>query len=372
MELTHHIKQLLFQHDCVIMPQLGGFVCSHKKLEFNIHTGLITPARKTIAFNQSLNNNDGLLANYIAQKEKVGYTKALENINAWVSSLHHRLQEGQTVNLEGLGSFSLNEDKRVVFVPFADANFSMDTYGLGTVDLGKKVKATKAEKKAKPTVVLAEPATTPQPEKQESIEKQTTEAAASIPPPRKRRKPSLLRRIGAVVFTLVVFFAMFILQDYAFHARMDKGSIINFEQAEPHGIPADIGTDEVLEEKGSDESSTFENADIIDTDNDEAANSLENNTITQERVETSTTKTAKTDSVFYIIAGAFSSKSNAQNLVNDLTDNGFSPEIIKTDNSSLYRVGYQRYATRNEAESKLTTVRSKTQNSAAWVLAVKP
>ncbi len=381
MDVSKALKYLLYEHDCVIVPNLGGFVCAHKKLEFNFHAGLIHPPRKTVAFNQNLNNNDGLLANYIVNKNKVGHSQALENINAWVSNLHHQLQQGQTVNIQGLGSFSLNNDKKVVFVPFADVNFSIATYGLGSIQLGKKVESivkTEAPNKAivpppqEPKAPIIEKEQEVVTEAKEEEEKTTTqEPKPTIPPKRKPKKGrKIFRRIFAVVFTLILFFSLFILQDYAYHAKMDKGSMLGFDT--PSNETPKENTNANLGQEESNTDNTDETVYTEESKEDDEANSLENSTVAQGSVETSPTKTAKTDSVFYIIAGAFSSESNANDLLEDLNRKGFSPEIINVEGSALYRVGYQRYPSRKKAEGDLNSVRNKTHNFAAWVLAVKP
>lgn len=383
MDVSNSLKQLLYQHDCVIVPDFGGFVCAHKKLEFNIHTGLIHPARKTVAFNQNLNNNDGLLANYIVQKEKVGNAQALENINAWVSSLHHQLQQGQTVNIYGLGSFSLNPDKKVIFIPFADVNFSTATYGLASLQLNKKIGGTPI--KEDPKVIATPPPPIPivnpqivEPEKAEDIETEEEKEAIvadirpTIPPKPKKKKRRTLRRILGIAFMLLLFFAFFIYQDYAYHSIMDKGGLMDFGKSSK--TDTDNNGDkteriEYIEIEGDDSDEATDNSDASE---DETSNSLENSTVTQDDVETSIVETAKTDSVFYIIAGAFNSERNANDLLEDLNRKGFAPEIIKTPSSSFYRVGYRQYPSRKKAEGNLNLVRNKTHNYAAWVLAVKP
>jgi septal ring-binding cell division protein DamX len=354
MELTPYLRQLLYNHECVIVPGLGGFLCSYKKFEFNTAAGLLIPARKTVAFNQNLNNNDGLLANHLAQKTNSGFNGALEKINAWVSNLHYTLQQGQTVNLEGIGSLTLNEEKKLVFVPLPDANFLTETYGLGIVKLGKAVATKTAPVYAQPLAATAEKVTAPVADVSPQPKKETTQQTTPLPPvPPQRKKPSLLRRVFVMFIVIVVLSAIFLLQDFAYHAKINKGSLLNMER--PHKQPAN--TDE-HEEKTS-------------PSVEMPAESLKKHTDTQPVVERSTAIKSQTDSVFYIIAGAFRNESNAEALIDDLDKKGYNPQIIKIEGSSLYKVGYRQYATRNEAEARLDDVRVKEQNHAAWVLAVK-
>lgn len=380
MELGAHIKHLLYNNDCVVVPHWGAFVCAHQKLEFNIHTGLIHPPRKTVSFNQNLNNNDDLLANHIANKEKLGHSQALENINAWVSNLNKKLQNGETVNIDGLGSFSLNSDKKVLFVPFANTNFSTASYGLETVILDKKLAAAAPKEK-----VVTPPPMAPKPQEKTIIaakvdnEEEVDEIivpAPPIPPTRKPRKTfKRLRRVFGILFTLLLFLALFISQDYFYHYKMEQAGHKNYSKPKNTSLKQDISETPVFEHEAilSDEDNNSDYTDENTSNNsEEDDNSLENNTVTQSSVETSIAETAETDSVFYIIAGAFKSESNAKDLQNSLEQDGFASEIINTSGSSLYRVGYQRYPSRNKAEGNLNSVRNRTHNFAAWVLAVKP
>ncbi|MGV3598459.1 MAG: SPOR domain-containing protein [Bacteroidota bacterium] len=354
MEITPYLSLLLFQHDCVIVPGLGGFIASYKKTEFNPQGTYINPARKTIAFNQNLNNNDGLLAHHIAQKASVGFNTALDKINAWVSGLHSKLQQGETITIEGIGTLKLNEEKRIVFSPNADANFLPETYGLGKLSLGttvsKPIPATsqpvKSEESTPPKTV-----TTTENSKQ-------LQAAPTIPPPRQKRKTSVLRKIFVAFIILIVISALAILQDFFYHAKISTGSIIPLNGKNTSRSSYDTETVQP-------QTAEVQKASPLPSE------SSEKNTDAQPRVDTITPKTSKTDSVYYIIAGAFKSESNAQGLVNALEQKGYEPKIINLHGSSLYRVGYKQYNSRNEAETHLDAVRSQENNSAAWVLAVK-
>lgn len=353
MEITPYLSLLLFQHDCVIVPGLGGFIASYKKTEFNGQGTYINPARKTIAFNQNLNNNDGLLAHHIAQKASVGFNTALDKINAWVSGLHSKLQQGETITIEGIGTLKLNEEKRIVFSPNADANFLPETYGLGKLSLGTTV--------AKPIPATSQSVKSEEPAPSKAIvseKNKQTQPAPTIPPPRQKRKTSVLRKIFVAFIILIVISALAILQDFFYHAKISTGSIIplNGKNTSRSSYDTETGQSQTAE---------------VQKANPLHAESSEKNTDAQPRVDTITPKTSKTDSVYYIIAGAFKSESNAQGLVNALEQKGYEPKIINLHGSSLYRVGYKQYISRNEAETHLDAVRSQENNSAAWVLAVK-
>ena len=46
--VAHYISELLFLHDCVIVPEFGGFVGNKKSAQLNKTTGTLTPPSKQI------------------------------------------------------------------------------------------------------------------------------------------------------------------------------------------------------------------------------------------------------------------------------------------------------------------------------------
>ena len=61
LEINQIIKELLQLHDCVIFPNLGGFVAQYSPANFDEKKSVLSPPHKQILFNKNLVNNDGLL-----------------------------------------------------------------------------------------------------------------------------------------------------------------------------------------------------------------------------------------------------------------------------------------------------------------------
>ena len=80
MKIDRHISNLLYDHDCVIVPSFGGFLVSYQPAQLQSIQHTFYPPSKKIAFNVFLKNNDGLLANFIAHKESLTYAEALKGI----------------------------------------------------------------------------------------------------------------------------------------------------------------------------------------------------------------------------------------------------------------------------------------------------
>lgn len=82
-----YISDLLFLHDCVIIPDFGGFICNYKSAHIDEENGLICPPAKDILFNRNLTHNDGLLVNWIACKENITYEKATVQVTLFCEEL---------------------------------------------------------------------------------------------------------------------------------------------------------------------------------------------------------------------------------------------------------------------------------------------
>ena len=61
MDITAFIRELLFGHDCVIVPGFGGFIGNYTPASIDKSSGTFYPPVKQISFNRNLNHNDGLL-----------------------------------------------------------------------------------------------------------------------------------------------------------------------------------------------------------------------------------------------------------------------------------------------------------------------
>ena len=60
-ELERHIEILLLSNDCVIVPDLGGFMAHHLEAHYDEESQLFLPPQRTLGFNPQLKLNDSLL-----------------------------------------------------------------------------------------------------------------------------------------------------------------------------------------------------------------------------------------------------------------------------------------------------------------------
>lgn len=129
--VTDYLKKLLYQYDCVVVPELGAFLTHYQPASFSESTGLFLPPRKRVAFNEALRLDDGILANYIMLHEPVSREGAQRLISQFVQALHQTIGSSDRFDLDGIGSFTTNEEGRLQFEPSLRHNFFGEAYGMG-------------------------------------------------------------------------------------------------------------------------------------------------------------------------------------------------------------------------------------------------
>lgn len=133
-KLIEHISDLLFLHDCVIIPDFGGFICNHKCAYIDESNGKICPPTKDILFNRNLVHNDGLLVNWIAFKENITYEKASVQLALFCEELKIKLNQKQRIAFGDIGVFYTDRRFNIIFEPTKN-NFFADAYGMEALDL---------------------------------------------------------------------------------------------------------------------------------------------------------------------------------------------------------------------------------------------
>ena len=128
-KIDPHISELLYRHDCVIVPDFGGFVANYIPAKIHPTQHIFTPPSKKIVFNINLSNNDGLLANCIAEKEKTTYPEANKIISRYVNSCNTELKAGKKVNIAKVGSLFLDVERNIQFEPDKTINYLVDSFG---------------------------------------------------------------------------------------------------------------------------------------------------------------------------------------------------------------------------------------------------
>jgi len=132
-DLDGHIRDLLYDHDCVIVMGLGGFIAHYHPATINESLRFITPPSKRIAFNAALRSNDGLLAHHVSYKEKLSYAQACAAVTEYAESIKAELSRGGKYKIEKVGVLFSDNNGNTQFLPDTSTNFLPDSFGLPIV-----------------------------------------------------------------------------------------------------------------------------------------------------------------------------------------------------------------------------------------------
>lgn len=135
MELVDLVSDLLFRHNCVIMPGIGGFVANYSQAELKSDNRTLLPPRKRVAFNQSLIENDGLLVNKLSQQKSISYAEAEQEVLSFTKFVRDKVTSNRSFEFKNIGTFYLNKDENLVFVPYEGLNMLPSSYGLVPVKI---------------------------------------------------------------------------------------------------------------------------------------------------------------------------------------------------------------------------------------------
>jgi hypothetical protein len=132
MKIEQYISQLLFRYQCVTVPGFGAFLTEFQSAQLDENSHSFYPPKKMVSFNPFIKNNDGLLANHLAQAEKISYEIAVNSIQNEVSHWKTKIQEFGSFSVKNVGDFSLNSENNIVFVPVDQINYLTASFGLSS------------------------------------------------------------------------------------------------------------------------------------------------------------------------------------------------------------------------------------------------
>ena len=307
MKIENYIAQLLYRYQCVTVPGFGAFLTEIQSAQLVESAHSFFPPKKLISFNAYLKNNDGLLANHIAQTEKTSYEYAVSAIQYEVFNWKKTLQETGIFSIKNVGDFRLNADSNLIFTPSEQTNYLSSSFGLSPF-VSPLVKRELFEQQL------------------EALEE--TETIQLVP--EYKNKNSFLKY--AAVFVLGL------------------------------GLTATVGypiyQNEIETQKI-----------IVETAvQRQVQNKIQEATFFIESPIPAVTLTVKEGKLpYHIMAGAFRDETNAQRVFENLSEKGYKAKRIERNKYGLYPVLYGSFTTYAEAEKLKNEIRAK-ENPQAWIL----
>ena len=132
-QITHLIAELLFKHDCVIVPNFGGFVARNYNSNFSKGSNVLYPQSKHILFNKNLVHNDGLLISAFMQKNNMALTDATKQIEDYRDYVQSLLSVKKRFELDNIGLLYIDAENSLRFEAKTDVNFLLESFGFEPV-----------------------------------------------------------------------------------------------------------------------------------------------------------------------------------------------------------------------------------------------
>jgi len=306
MDIGKHITELLVLHDCVIVPQLGGFVANYKSAEVNDILRTISPPSKSVLFNKNLKHNDGLLIGFVAQKAGIGYKDAEQLVIQYTKKIANQTDSGGKSIIEDLGYFYKDKENNLQFQPELSSNFLIDSYGLSFVQFEKTYRPGVKTGHSGRYISLGDDA---------------------------NRRRTRMRRWAYTGVAASLIAAMILIP-------IKTGKLEQINLGILHDKPVVSETPEYVQPVPE-----------IET------NATEKENVTIQPVLEQ----------YHIIVGSFKEFGNARDLRNKLSTQGYDARILRADNG-FFRVTAQTLNTKIDASVKLTSIRSVSGMENAWIL----
>lgn len=419
MKIASNIADLLFEHECVVIPGLGGFITKNHPAEIHPVKHQFKPPHKEIVFNQHLRANDGMLLNYIAQKEALSYADAKKKMDRFVLRCIDEMEQGRRITFRNIGSIYYDGHKQIIFDADATQNYLADSFGLtGFVspmikreDFKQKLEHTIRQQRDEKQRKLH----TDESPKSRSSKKRTKAEPVFKASRRPNRYKKQLLFVGFLLLFMLVgwsymnintvsryyaaysgWIPLFYASPNEFVANhADKIAIDRFVPAEKNETVTDLQQslrtseatlipdvssreeDDLTEENYTaddsyDEINAFENTDVADytsiDDNEYEAVDPEPMPVEDETISApeQTSPLASQQAGFYIIAGAFRDKENADKLINQLRSKGYEAVYAGQTNTGLWRIAFEAHQQRSAAIRRLAVIQNE-ENPGAWI-----
>ena len=311
MTLEGYITDLLYRYQCVVVPDFGAFLSQIKPASLQRESNTFYPPYKELSFNARLHTNDGLLVAQVAQGEGLSYEDTLEKVVALTKGWKETLASQGLLELDGLGVFRLNSEKKMVFEPEARTNYLMSSFGLSPV-IGHPVL-------------------------RETLKEEVEELEERIPftiTPESRESRSLrplLKYAAAAMLLLATG-----LSGYSIYQRQLSATAVAHEEAQRE-VTRQI------------QQATFFNTAPVEL----PTVSLEVN--------------QKSEAIHHVIAGAYRFRKNADKRIQELLGKGYPARYLGQNTYGLHQVAYASFADPQEALDRLRQIRLE-ESRDAWLL----
>lgn len=313
MWIDAYIRRLLYRYNCVIVPGFGAFLVCEKSAEINDATHMLLPPSKSISFNAQLCKNDGLLVAEIAKDQKRTYEALLREVEQLSETWKEKLENGESITLTGIGKLWRNEAQKIQFQPEDKINYLTASFGLSSFIA---IPVQRETLKAEIEVLEEQVPLTLTPEKRNTSFRPWLKYAATV---------LLLVSLGTALYR-------------------------TYGDIQLKQVTAQQDTQQQV-------SRIIQEATFFDSD-----------PLKLPHLNIEITK--KQLGKYYVIAGAFRIKRNAERRIQQLKDKGYKGLYLGQNQYGLHQVAYDRFEDPEKALIFLRKARA-TESADAWLLSEK-
>ena len=309
MQLETYISDLLYRYECVTIPEFGAFLTQCVPATIDDESNTFYAPKKVLSFNEQIQQNDGLLAHYIADVEKIPFEVANKKIAKRVKLLKSYLTQGETLTFKNIGEIVFNIEGKILFEPTYNLNYLTDSFGLSQF--------------VSPTVT------------REVYKEEVQQIEKVIPitvSAEKRKSKPYFKYAAIAVIALTL-------------GGLVANNYMN-QQIETHNQLAQEQATEQLDNK------------------------IQQATFSLNPLPAITLNVTKQSGNYHIVAGAFRVEANCDKKINQLKADGFNARKIGVNKYGLHEVVYASYENGQDALKAIREIR-KNHNKDAWLLVKK-
>ena len=336
--ITNSLIELLQDNECVIVPDFGAFISKRHSATIDYANHRFTPPYKEIVFNNKLKNDDGLLVDFMIEKDSLSKEDALAKIRSFVNQSEAILDVNSELVLEGIGKIRKFGDDYIL-TSKTETNLLGDSFGLTEFNV-QPVFRTETYQIIKERIVV------------EQKEKNTEYTVAvenvdDTPEVVKTIKPGIVRTFAVATLAFLLLFA--------FNWKTEQtGS--NFASWNPflYSSPNEFLINFMEPEK------------VLESENLKISES--ENVLESENQKTSEPENVLESHHYFIVGGSFQTLDRAEFCLKDIRSQGFeNASLLEKNDKGYIRVYYESFVEKSDALIRLDVIKNDF-NESAWLL----
>lgn len=334
--VSENIFALLIMHDCVVVPDFGGFITHVIPSHYDEERNLYFPPQKRISFNRKLTQNDGLLAHHISIFNNISYSDALREIRNEVLGWNCQLTDNDVLQIPNIGSIKVGSENNWMFNPNSNQILYRNAFGMQAI-----------------------PA---QPIRKLSLQDQ-------LPVSNVIGKSGIMVKVlaGIPLFLALSLIPLAITKQSYINTNAFKWSIPNSSityQANSRDSLSFI-LDEMTDKKNALQL-IYEKIEPKKEVIPEVNDTLKKDVIIEKPKEEKVKKSTIEKNRVYLIAGSFVEMWRAEKYINEMKQLNLTCQVLNTDNK--IRVSIASYSAESEANTALASFRNQHPNIPVWLL----